>query len=97
RACESSHQVNCDQRSEVSGQQNRKKFMSRKIFCLTLCAGLFALCVCVEAQQPKKIPRIGYLSITDPATESSRIRGNPTRSARAGLRRKTEHRGRVPI
>jgi putative tryptophan/tyrosine transport system substrate-binding protein len=26
-----------------------------------------------EAQQPKKVPRIGYLSITDPATESTRI------------------------
>ena len=26
----------------------------------------------VEAQQPKKVPRIGYLSATDPATESTR-------------------------
>ena len=25
-----------------------------------------------EAQQPKKVPRIGYLSTTDPATESTR-------------------------
>jgi hypothetical protein len=25
-----------------------------------------------EAQQPKKIPRIGYLSVSDPATESTR-------------------------
>ena len=25
-----------------------------------------------EAQQPKKVPRIGYLSATDPATESTR-------------------------
>ena len=26
-----------------------------------------------EAQQPKKIPRIGYLSYSDPATESTRF------------------------
>ena len=33
------------------------------VFNLTLCAMLFALCASVEAQQPKKIPRIGYLSL----------------------------------
>jgi putative tryptophan/tyrosine transport system substrate-binding protein len=33
---------------------------------------LFAVGMTVEAQQPKKIPRIGYLSIGDPATESAR-------------------------
>ena len=33
---------------------------------------LFALCVSAEAQQPKKVPRIGYLSAIDPATESTR-------------------------
>jgi putative tryptophan/tyrosine transport system substrate-binding protein len=36
--------------------------MSRKIFCLVLVAMLFALCIPAHAQQPKKIPRIGYLS-----------------------------------
>ena len=36
------------------------------------CAMLFALCVSAEAQQPKKVPRIGYLSATDPASESTR-------------------------
>ena len=39
---------------------------------LTLCAVLFALCLQAEAQQPKKVPRIGYLSNSDPATESAR-------------------------
>ena len=29
----------------------------------------------VEAQQPKKVPRIGYLSSTDPASESPRSEG----------------------
>ena len=33
---------------------------------------LFALCLPAEAQQPKKVPRIGYLSAADPATESAR-------------------------
>jgi putative tryptophan/tyrosine transport system substrate-binding protein len=46
--------------------------MNRKIFCLTLCAVLFALCTSAEAQQPKKVPRIGYLVSSDPATESTR-------------------------
>jgi ABC-type uncharacterized transport system substrate-binding protein len=36
-----------------------------------LCVLLFALCV-AEAQQPKKVPRIGYLSGRDSASESSR-------------------------
>jgi putative ABC transport system substrate-binding protein len=46
--------------------------MNRKIFCLALCALLFALCVSAEAQQPKKVPRIGYLSPGDVASESTR-------------------------
>ena len=33
---------------------------------------LFAVAVIAEAQQPKKVPRIGYLSNTDPANESAR-------------------------
>ena len=28
-----------------------------------------------EAQQPKKVPRIGYLSTIDPATDSARVEG----------------------
>jgi putative tryptophan/tyrosine transport system substrate-binding protein len=46
--------------------------MSHKIFSLALCAMLFALCQSAEAQQPTKIPRIGYLSSVDPATDSAR-------------------------
>ena len=46
--------------------------MSKKIFYVALCAMLFALCSSAEAQQPKKVPRIGYLSSGDPATESAR-------------------------
>jgi putative tryptophan/tyrosine transport system substrate-binding protein len=33
---------------------------------------LLALGMAVEAQQPKKVPRIGYLSSFDPATDSTR-------------------------
>ena len=33
---------------------------------------LLALGVIAEAQQPKKVPRIGYLSVVDPATDSTR-------------------------
>jgi putative tryptophan/tyrosine transport system substrate-binding protein len=32
----------------------------------------FALCAVAQAQQPKKVPRIGYLSNADPATDSAR-------------------------
>jgi putative ABC transport system substrate-binding protein len=46
--------------------------MKKKITVLTLCALLFALCVNAEAQQSKKVSRIGYLSNTDPANESTR-------------------------
>ncbi|MCE3241832.1 MAG: hypothetical protein K0Q83_2339, partial [Deltaproteobacteria bacterium] len=46
--------------------------MNQKIFSLTLGALLFALCSAAEAQQPKRIFRIGYLSSVDPATDSAR-------------------------
>jgi putative tryptophan/tyrosine transport system substrate-binding protein len=46
--------------------------MRRKVFGLTLSAMLFALGYSASAQQPKKIPRIGYLSTGDAASESTR-------------------------
>ena len=36
---------------------------------------LVAVAVIAEAQQPKKVPRIGYLSKIDPATDSARAEG----------------------
>ena len=36
---------------------------------------LLAVAVTGEAQQPKKVPRIGYLSTVDPATDSARAEG----------------------
>ena len=52
--------------------ESREKDMKRKITVLTLCAMLFTLCSSAEAQQPKKVPRIGYLSTTEPATSPTR-------------------------
>ncbi len=46
--------------------------MRKKVIGLALCAVLFALSLPAEAQQPKKVLRIGYLSSVDPATESTR-------------------------
>jgi len=46
--------------------------MKKKIAVFTLCALLFALCFSAEAQQPKKVPRIGYLSSGDAAREATR-------------------------
>src|SRR4029077_15944601 len=46
--------------------------MKKKITVLTLCAMLLALCFPAEAQQPQKVPRIGYLSNSDSAIESTR-------------------------
>ena len=50
--------------------------MKRAAVSSILFAGvLLALGVIAEAQQAKKVPRIGYLSNGDPATESTRSEG----------------------
>src|SRR5687767_13807147 len=41
--------------------------MSKAIVCLTLCAMLFALSFTADAQQPKKVARIGFLSPVCPS------------------------------
>jgi putative tryptophan/tyrosine transport system substrate-binding protein len=45
--------------------------MNRKILCLALCALLLALCSAAEAQQPGKIPRIGFLQRRVPPTSTN--------------------------
>jgi putative tryptophan/tyrosine transport system substrate-binding protein len=50
-----------------------EKHMKKKITFLTLCAVLFALNFPVEAQQPTKVSRIGYLSPTSPSVSPTRI------------------------
>jgi putative ABC transport system substrate-binding protein len=52
---------------------------ARKI--ISVGALLFVLCFSAEAQQPKKVPRIGYLSAAGPASDSTRAR-----AIRQGLR-----------
>jgi putative tryptophan/tyrosine transport system substrate-binding protein len=46
--------------------------MNKKILVSILAVVILASVNLAEAQQPKKVPRIGYLSIGDPATESTR-------------------------
>ena len=46
--------------------------MKNKIITLALGALLLAFWSFAQAQQPKKVPRIGYLSPSDPATDSTR-------------------------
>ncbi|HEY3154778.1 MAG TPA: hypothetical protein VGK65_24160, partial [Candidatus Binatia bacterium] len=46
--------------------------MSAKILAPILAAALVASTHLAAAQEPKKVPRIGYLSPLDPATESTR-------------------------
>ena len=56
--------------------------MKNKITVLTLGAMLFALCFSAQAQQPKKIPRIGYVSVSGDAKNPGRF----VEAFRQGLR-----------
>jgi putative ABC transport system substrate-binding protein len=47
--------------------------MSKNVFRLALGVMLFSLCVSVEAQQPAKVPRIGYLTGLSSSGESARV------------------------
>src|SRR5262245_13718223 len=47
--------------------------MKKKITVLNLCAMLFGLCLSASAQQPTKIPRIGYLGGGSPSSNPARI------------------------
>src|SRR5262249_19656045 len=60
--------------SEDCRGESAGKKMKREFTVFTLCAMLFALCMSAEAQQPKKVPRIGYLatSATSARTEAFR-------------------------
>src|SRR5262245_1111744 len=53
----------------------RRNSMSKNALRVTLAAILFALSFPAQAQQPKKIWRLGYLSGTDPATDVPRTEG----------------------
>jgi putative tryptophan/tyrosine transport system substrate-binding protein len=47
--------------------------MSIRIFCVALCAMLFAPCFPAESQQPKKIARIGYVFGSTPAATAQNV------------------------
>jgi putative tryptophan/tyrosine transport system substrate-binding protein len=47
--------------------------MKRKITVFALCALLFPLCGFVDAQQAKKIPRIGFLAPGSSSSDSPRV------------------------
>jgi putative tryptophan/tyrosine transport system substrate-binding protein len=49
--------------------------MNKKILVSMLAVVILAFVDTAEAQQPKKVPRIGYLTSSDPATESARSEG----------------------
>jgi len=53
----------------------------KEIFGLALCALLMAFCLSAQAQQPAKMPRIGYVSGSDPKTP-----GYQVEAFRQGLR-----------
>ena len=55
--------------------------MNRKIFCLALCVLLSTLWVSAEAQQPKEVPRIGWLGAGSSPSQLPR-----TEAFRRGLR-----------
>jgi ABC-type uncharacterized transport system substrate-binding protein len=55
--------------------------MRKRFFGLALSTMLYALCLPVEAQQPTKVPRIGYLSGSPPSSITAR-----TQAFRQGLR-----------
>ena len=49
--------------------------MKKSIAVLTLCLMLFALCAAAQAQQPKKIPRIGFLTTGFPSSIAHLLEG----------------------
>ena len=44
----------------------------KQLFSILLVVAVVVVAAIAQAQQPKKVPRIGYLSSNDPATESTR-------------------------
>src|SRR5262245_24769942 len=56
--------------------------MKKTLTVLTFCSMLFALCFAAEAQETKKIPRIGYVSVSGDAKNPGRF----VEAFRQGLR-----------
>jgi len=60
---------------------SQSSVVSKSVFYFAVCAMLFALCASAAAQQPKKIPRLGYVTSNSSAAISTR-----TEAFRQGLR-----------
>ena len=58
--------------SSSHSNMNLKSALRNFKSAMALCAMLLALCSSAEAQQAKKVARIGYLAATDPVAESTR-------------------------
>ena len=65
--------------------------MVRKLSIFIFVTMIFASVLFAQAQQPTKVPRIGYLTGAS-LSQSRPFRGIPARSARAWVRRGEEHR-----
>jgi ABC-type uncharacterized transport system substrate-binding protein len=59
----------------ISLLQNEVAMKKAALLSILVVAVQLVVGVLAHAQQPKKVPRIGYLSPTDPATESARFEG----------------------
>jgi ABC-type uncharacterized transport system substrate-binding protein len=57
-------------RSTTTG--NSALIPQHSVLCAALCALLFALCSVAEAQQPKKVPHVGYLTVSPLSSNASR-------------------------
>ena len=69
----------------------------KQLFSILLVVAVVVVAAIADAQQPKKVPRIGYLSSLSSSSESYPCGGHSARAARAWLHRRTEHCYRVPI
>jgi hypothetical protein len=57
----------------ISPTPRAQTTMSKNVFCLALCAMLYALCSTATAQQATKIPRIGHLNTATLSAIAERI------------------------
>jgi putative ABC transport system substrate-binding protein len=65
-----------DNRKSKTCPEPCRRIQNRKLVGIVTLVITFVMCGAVaEAQQPKKVPRIGYLSVSDAATESTRFEG----------------------
>src|SRR5688500_10116713 len=60
---------------KIVSSQMSARFMNIRVFSLGLCALLLALGFAAQAQQPAKVPRIGFLNTNAPAAFTTRTEG----------------------